>query len=65
MIWRHLQSHFDYARFVYAQETRLLWAFVLFAAGIVALPEAWVRPVFIAGAVAGALALIFDAGRIW
>lgn len=65
MIWRHLQSHFDYARFVYAQETRLLWAFVMFAAGIVALPEAWVRPVFIAGAVAGALALIFDAGRIW
>lgn len=65
MIWRHLQSHVDYYRFVYAQETRLLWAFVMFTAGIVALPEAWVRPVFVAVTIVGALALLFDAGRVW
>lgn len=64
MLWRHIQSHWDYYRFVYAEESRFLWAFMLFVLGIIALPEDWVLPVFVGLAVMSAAALALDMGRI-
>lgn len=65
MLWRQIQSHWDYYRFVYAEETKFLWAAVAFLLGIVALPAAWVTPVFIALAVLGAAALVWELVRIF
>ncbi|MGM7671239.1 hypothetical protein [Microbacterium sp. A93] len=59
MLWRQIQSHWDYYRFVYAEETAFLWGSVAFLLGIVVLPEAWVTPAFIALAALGAAALVW------
>jgi hypothetical protein len=59
-----MQSHWDYYRFVYAEESRFLWAFLLFVLGVIALPEQWVGPVFIGLAVVSLGALLVDVGRI-
>lgn len=64
MIWRQLQSHWDYYRFVYAEESRFLWAFLLFLLGVIVLPEAWIGPVVISLAVISAIALVIDVWRI-
>lgn len=57
MLWRQIQSHWDYYRYVYAEETAFLWGSVAFLLGIVALPEDWVTPIFITLAALGAAAL--------
>lgn len=65
MLWRQIQSHWDYYRFVYAEETAFLWASVAFLLGVVVLPEAWVTPVFVALAVLGAVALAWNLVQIF